>query len=57
MNRSIKEAAKAAGVKMWQIAKAMGISDMTLCRRMREDLSPEQEQEYIEVIKKLSKED
>ena len=55
MNTKIREEAKKAGVFMWQIAKELGVSEMTLVRRLREDLTLEQEQKYLAAIQKLSK--
>ena len=45
-NQRIREAAAAAGVKLWQIAEACGLSDGNFSRKLRREL-PEKEQERI----------
>lgn len=41
-NQEIKEAAKKAGVKLWQIAESIGISDFAFSRKLRYEI-PESE--------------
>ena len=38
-NADIREAIRAAGLKHWQIAEALKISDNTLSRRMRHEMA------------------
>ena len=52
-NSDIREAAKAAGVKLWQVAKAAGVSDNTLTRRLREELPLKQKTRIFEIIEDL----
>ena len=37
-NEAIREYAKEKGVKLWEIADAMGITDSTLSRQLRHEL-------------------
>lgn len=53
-NLDIRFKAKAAGVPLWRIAKEMGISDMTLFRRLRKELSVQEKQKFLEVIMKIA---
>ncbi len=55
-NQTVRDAAKRNGVKHWQIAEHLGISEPTIVRWLRLPLSPEKEQAILEAIKALSKE-
>ncbi len=48
-NKRIREAAKKAGVKLWQIAEALGMTDGNFSRKLRREL-PEEEQTHIIAI-------
>lgn len=52
-NKDLRQAAKAANVRLWQIADALGITDATLSRRLRRELSREEKQKILEIIKSL----
>ena len=56
-NQDIRRIARAEGIPMWRIAKALGISEPTMTRRMRQEL-PENEKEKLKVIiRNLSEEE
>ena len=48
-NQDIKREIKESGIKMWQIADKLGISDMTLSRKFRYEFTLE-EKETIRTI-------
>ena len=48
-NMDIRQEAKSAGVKLWQIAEGLGINDGNFSRRLRKEL-PEQEKARIRTI-------
>ena len=52
-NAKIREAAKAAGLYLWEIAEAMGMSDQVLSRRLRRQLPEEEEAKILHVIRQL----
>ncbi len=55
-NLDVREKAKAAGVYLWQIAAAIGVSEPTFNRRMRVEM-PENEKEQVKkVINRLEAE-
>ena len=54
-NQSIRDRAKATGVKHWEIALHLGISEPTLCRWLRIPLSAEREKMIINAINHLAK--
>lgn len=55
-NQVIRETAKRMGVKHWQIAEYLGISEPTIMRWLRTPLSPEREKAVMEAIDALAKE-
>lgn len=55
MNTDIKQAAKAAGVRLWQIADKIGIADSSFSRRLRYELPDSQKQEIYAIIAELQK--
>lgn len=54
-NLDVRFEAQKAGVKLWQIADAMGISEPTLTRRMRHKLSDDERRMFLSVISSISK--
>ena len=56
-NKTVREAAKKHGVKHWQIAERLGISEQTIMRWLRTPLSPEREKAIFEAIEAISRED
>ena len=55
-NNEIKAYAKQRGVYQYEIADSLHISEMTLFRRMRHPLSPDQENEIKAVIDEIAAE-
>lgn len=55
-NQDVRRAAQAAGVKLWQIADRLGITDASFSRMLRKELSDEKKAEIFGIIEKLSKE-
>lgn len=54
-NTDIRQAAKAAGVRLWQIADKIGIADNNFSRRLRRELPDSQKQEIFAIIAGLQK--
>ncbi len=55
-NLDIKEAAKRAGIKLWQIADKLGINDGNFSRKLRKELNPEEKQKIFDIIAELQRE-
>lgn len=55
-NQDIRRTAAGAGVKLWQIAEALGIADCSLSRKLRRELPPEEKTRILNIIRELSKE-
>ena len=49
-NRKIREALFFNEVYQWELAKALGISESTLCRKLRNSIPEEEEKEMIDAI-------
>ena len=52
-NKDIREAAKAAGVKLWQIAEKLGINDGNFSRKLRFELSETEKAKILKIIEEL----
>lgn len=54
-NSDIRNEAKSHGIKHWQIAEKIGVSDQTIMRWLRVPLSDERKRMIIEAIEELAK--
>lgn len=54
-NIEIRTAYMAAGIKQWQLAKALDLSETHFSRKLRQELSPEEKERVLAAIEKLSK--
>jgi len=52
-NATIRGAAKAAGVKLWEIADALGIRDNEFSRRLRHELPEKESARILAIIQNL----
>lgn len=52
-NQDIRDMLKDNGLTQWDLCKALELSEMTLYRRLRDELPEEQKQEYMKVIERL----
>ena len=55
-NREIKLRAAGHGVRMWQVAEALGMLDCSLSRKLRHELADEEKQRIMGIIDELAKE-
>lgn len=55
-NVDVRRTAAGNGVRLWQIADALGISDCSLSRKLRKELSAEEKATVFAIIQKLSQE-
>lgn len=56
-NKDIRTYAKENNVKLWQIAKAMGISEPTMTRKLRSELPEQDKQTFRRIVDELSDQD
>lgn len=53
-NEKIRRTARAAGIPLWRIAAAIGVSEPTLTRWMRTQLPEDKEQRIMSAVLELS---
>ena len=56
-NKELRRLAKASGVPMWRVAKRLGISEVTISRWLREELSAEKRELILSIIEELSEQE
>lgn len=56
-NLDIRRAAAGAGVKLWQVAEALGIADCSLSRKLRRELPQEEKARILAIIQGLGEVD
>ena len=52
-NMEIRDAARTAGLRLWQVAEAYGMTESSFSRMLRKELSPENNQKVIDIIHHL----
>lgn len=55
-NKKIRNAARDAGVRLWQIAECIGINDCNFSRKLRRELPDQEKMEILNIIKTLAAE-
>lgn len=55
-NADIRKVAKDNSIKLWQIAKKLGISDGNFSRKLRDELSEGEKDRILIIIAELAKE-
>lgn len=55
-NEQVRKAARVAGIPLWKVADAIGVSEPTFMRWMRYPLPAEKESRIMEAISTLEKE-
>ena len=55
-NQDIRRTAAGAGIKLWQIADALGIADCSLSRKLRKELPEDEKKEIFSIIDRLARE-
>lgn len=53
-NERIREAAKQKGLKLWQVADRMGMTDGNFSRMLRKELPEERQREILALIDELA---
>lgn len=53
-NLRIREAAMRKGVKMWEIADAIGITDFHFSRKLRKELPLQEQERLLNVINSIA---
>ena len=50
-NVKIRTELKKRGLKYWELARIMGISDATLCRRLRDEIPAGEQEKIVKLIR------
>lgn len=54
-NQDIRKTAAGSGVRLWQIADALGIADCSLSRKLRKELPDDEKKEIFCIIERLAR--
>lgn len=54
-NKKIRIAMMEEGIRQWEVAKLLHVSESTLCRMLREELSEKKQDEIVAIIKDRGK--
>lgn len=55
-NKEIRDSLKLSGVKQWELAERLGITEFTLSRKLRNELSLEEKCKFLNTIDTIGKE-
>lgn len=53
-NKDVRQRAKEAGVFQYQIAEALGMSEYTIIRKLRKELSQDEKARIFQIIDRLA---
>lgn len=53
-NTEIRQAAAENGLKLWEVAEALGVADSTFSRKLRRELPSEQRDHILRMISKIA---
>lgn len=54
-NEYIRAVAKQSGVRLWELADVLGVSEPTITRRMRHDLGETERARFLEAINTVAR--
>lgn len=54
-NHVIREALKASGMKQWELAEQLNVSEFTLSRKLRKEFSEDEKQKILKLIEDFQK--
>lgn len=55
-NQRIREAAKGANVKLWEVAEKLHITDGMLSRKLRRELDSKEQEKILAIIAEIARE-
>lgn len=53
-NSDIRSTAKTKGVRLWEIAEFLKVSDPTMTRMLRRELPNEEKQQFLSIIEEIA---
>lgn len=54
-NNEVRNAAGGCGIRLWQVAEAIGMNESAFSRKLRKELPQEEKDRLIAVIEKLAR--
>ena len=55
-NKEIRNAAGGYGLRLWQVAEAIGMNEFAFSRKLRKELPQEEKEKILKIIDRLAKE-
>lgn len=55
-NREIRNAAGGYGIRLWQVAEAIGMNESAFSRKLRKELPQDEKEKVLAIIEELAKE-
>lgn len=55
-NVEIRNAASKKGIRLWEVANAYGVSDVTFSKKLRYELPEKEKEKILQIIKDLAAE-
>ena len=53
-NEDVRNAVKTAGLKLWQVADALNMTDATFSRKLRHELDAETKERIFEIVRTIN---
>lgn len=53
-NKTVREAAKSNGVTLWRLADELKISEPTMTRKLRRELTAEEQERLLRIIEEIA---
>lgn len=55
-NQEVRDAARSAGVRLWEVAEVFGVNDGNFSRKLRRELPPAEKARVLDIINQLARE-
>lgn len=55
-NKDVRNAAGGAGIRLWQVAEAIGMNESAFSRKLRKELPLAEKEKILAIIERLAKE-
>ena len=55
-NMEIRNSAKRAGIRLWQVAERIGVNDGNFSRKLRQELPPQEREKILVIINEMAAE-
>jgi hypothetical protein len=55
-NVDIRLAVQKSGIRLWQVADALGVADCNFSRKLRHELPADEKEQILKIIERISRE-